>query len=88
LKCRIRDFEDENGKKELVNATAITLTIIPKTGAPIEKTMVDITHQSLGLYYYDYTPESDAVLGTYGVDWDVEVSGIHRKKMGYIIVTR
>jgi uncharacterized protein YfaS (alpha-2-macroglobulin family) len=74
--------------KALTNAAAITLEIINPAGTVVEtKTMVDITHESLGVYYYSYKPAVGSATGTYTAFWDVTVAGEHRKPRGYFIVT-
>ena len=85
LRCKV---EIRNFSKSLVNATAITLTITNPTGTTVEtRTLIDIVHEGLGLYYWDYTPAAAAVTGTYTALWDVTYSGLHRKSRGYFIVT-
>ncbi len=83
--------EIRNFAKALVNATAITLTITNPSGTVVAtKTMADVpgvTWESLGVYYYDYTPAAAAVEGTYTALWDVTYSGLHRITRGYFIVT-
>ena len=85
LRCKV---EVRNFSKAPVNAAAITLTITDKNGTTVaSKTLVEITHAGTGLYFYDYTPASDAVTGTYTALWDVTYSGLHRRTRGYFIVT-
>jgi hypothetical protein len=88
LKIKVRNFS-----KVLVNATAILLTITDKNGAVVAtKTMVEIVHESLGIYYYSYKPAvaappiEAAVAGTYTAEWDVTYSGEHRIAQGYFEV--
>ena len=84
LRCgvKIRNFS-----KVLVNATAIDLTISDKNGVTIvTKTLLDIVQLGTGLYAYDYTPASDALLGTNCALWDVTYSTLHRKARGYFTV--
>ena len=77
-----------NFAKVLVNATSITLTITDKNDATVEtKTLIEITHEGVGLYFYDYTPAVEAVTGSCTALWDVTYSGLHRKARGYFIVT-
>jgi uncharacterized protein YfaS (alpha-2-macroglobulin family) len=86
LRCKVKV---KNFQKTLVNATAITLTITdPDETAVKNVTLIEITHEDLGLYYYDYTPDIAAVTGTYTALWDVTYSGLHRKSRGYFIVTK
>ena len=85
IRCcvEVRDFF-----KALANASAIDLIITDPDGNIVEsKTLVDVTHAGLGLYFYSYKPTIDAVTGTYTVFWDVTYSAEHRKSRAYIIVT-
>lgn len=85
LRCKVTV---RNFAKVLVNATTITLTITDKNGSIVAtKTLLEITHEGTGLYFYDYTPDADAVTGTHTALWDVTYSGLHRRARGYFIVT-
>jgi uncharacterized protein YfaS (alpha-2-macroglobulin family) len=85
LRCKV---EVRNFVKALVNAAVLSLTITDPVGTVVaSKTLVEITHASLGLYFYDYTPAAAAVTGTYTALWDATYTGLHRRSRGYFIVT-
>jgi len=85
LRCKVKV---RNFLKVLVNATDITLLITTPAGATAaSKTMADITHESLGIYYYDFTPTATAPTGTYTALWEVTYSTLVRRSRGYFIVT-
>lgn len=86
IRCKV---EIRNFAKVPVNASDIDLVITDKNGDVIvTKHFIDIAKQATGIYYYDYTPADDAVLGTCAADWDVTYSTLHGKTTGYFITTR
>jgi hypothetical protein len=85
LRCKVKV---RNYAKVLVDATDITLVITdPKDAIVASKAMVDITQESTGIYYYDYTPGATVETGTYTALWDVTYAAKHRRSRGYFIVT-
>ncbi|MCJ7768098.1 hypothetical protein MUP79_06885 [Candidatus Bathyarchaeota archaeon] len=90
LRCKVKV---RNFSKALVNAAAITLTITDPDGTVVAtKTLVEISWESLGIYFYDYTPAiaappiAAAVAGTYTAEWNVTYSGLHRISRGFFSV--